>query len=111
MATTLSTQPEFKILYEYTIPNSITEIYTKLSNHHGDQFGKCRITADGKLRVAKIQITDLVEHQQIKGTITLAIWGSNGPLKVRHAHEGKTILKGVAMLLIDNEELPSFLQK
>jgi hypothetical protein len=46
MATELLIKPPFKVLSEYPVPLSTKEVYTKLNNHHGDQFGKCKITAD-----------------------------------------------------------------
>lgn len=56
MATELRVKPRFDILTEYALPPSAKEIYTKLNNHHGDQFGKCKITAGGPLKVGKIHI-------------------------------------------------------
>ncbi len=39
MATELLIKPPFEVLSEYPVPLSAKEVYTKLNNHHGDQFG------------------------------------------------------------------------
>ena len=112
MAIALSTKPKFDTLQEYTIPNSsANEMYTKLSNHHGDQFGKCKITVGGKLKVAKIRVLTAGKHKELIGKITFAIWCDQKGLKIQHAYEGKTTLKDIAMLLVDAEELPLYLQR
>jgi hypothetical protein len=112
MATELFGKPEFDILQEYVIPRSAREIYTKLNNHHGDQFGKCKITTAGaKFKIAKIHILAIQGHKELTGKVTLAIWGEQGNLKIRNAHEGKTTLKGISILLVETDELPLYIQQ
>lgn len=108
MATTLLTKPEFIVLREYAIPQSTDSIYTKLNNHHGDQFGKCKITTGGEFKVAKIQI---LNSDHTNRSTTFAIWAEQGNLKIQNAFEGKTTLRGVAMVLIEADELPAFIQR
>ena len=107
MAIELLAKPQFDILVEYAVPKSTSQIYTKLNNHHGDQFGKCAITGASPLKVAKIRL-----HRPIKErTVTFAIWSERRTLNIWHAQEGKTKLKGLAMLLVDAEELPIYIQR
>lgn len=109
MAIELASRPEFAILTELVLPPRASEIYTKLNNHHGDQFGKCRITVAGTFRVAKIRIV-AHEQQALIGKTPFAIWGELGNLKIRHAGQGKDTLRKIAMLLVEAEELPVYLQ-
>jgi hypothetical protein len=109
MAVELLAKPQFEVLNKYSLPKSDQGIYTKLNNHHGDQFGKCKIGAK-QLKVGKIRILSLEGHQELTGKITLAIWGSDATIKIKNAREGKTTLKGIAMLLVETEELPPYIQ-
>ncbi len=112
MATELSVKPVFDIMHEYAMSSSSSqEIYLKLNNHHGDQFGKCKITGESQLQLAKIRIVTCQEHQELIGKVTCAIWSKQRGLKVQHAEEGKTTLNGLAMLLVDTEELPLYIQR
>ena len=112
MAQELFVLPQFEIFSEYVVASGAPEIYSKLNNHHGDAFGKCKITSAGaRYRIARIRILDSSEHPQLQGITSLAIWGAQGPLKIKHAREGKTTLRGVAMLLVEAEELPLYIQR
>ncbi len=111
MATELLIKPPFEVLSEYPVSLSAKEVYTKLNNHHGDQFGKCKITADSPLKIGKIRILDFQKQHELRGKITFAIWSKQGRLKIQNAQEGKTTLKGIAMLLVDADELPPSIQR
>lgn len=110
MAQELFSLPRFEVIATYAIAPQTSEIYTKLNNHHGDAFGKCRITCAGHFQVARIRILDSQEQPEQRGIATFAMWGTQGALKIRNAHEGKTTLRGIAMLLVEVEELPLYLQ-
>jgi hypothetical protein len=111
MATELRIKPPFEVLSEYPVPLSTKEVYTKLNNHHGDQFGKCKITAGSPLKIGKIRLLDFQKQHELRGKITFAIWSNQGRLKIQNAQEGKTTLKGIAMLLVDADELPPYIQR
>lgn len=112
MAQELLSLPKFEVIATYAVAPQANDIYTKLNNHHGDTFGKCRITGPGaRYNVARVRILDSQEHPELKGIVTFAIWGAQGALKIKNAHEGKTTLRGIAMLLVEAEELPLYIQK
>jgi hypothetical protein len=111
MAIGLRIKPPFEVLSEYPVPLSAKEVYTKLNNHHGDQFGKCKITAGSLLQIGKIRILDFQKQHELGGKITFAIWPKQGRLKIKNAQEGKTTLKGITMLLVDADELPPYIQR
>src|SRR5260370_11357970 len=56
MATELRIKPPFEVLSEYPVPLSAKEVYTNMNKHHGDQFGKCKITAGSPLKRGTIRM-------------------------------------------------------
>lgn len=89
MATELLIKPPFEVLSEYPVPLSAKEVYTKLNNHHGDQFGKCKITAGSQLKIGKIRILDFQKQHELGGKITFAIWSKQGRLKIQMLKRAK----------------------
>src|SRR5258708_255976 len=102
MATELRIKPPFEVLSEYPVPLIAMMVI---------QFGKCKITAGSPLKRGKIRILDFQKQHELGGKITFAIWSKQGRLKIQNAQEGKTTLKGIAMLLVDADELPPSIQR